>query len=405
MSWKDRLKNGYKIRTGDGKVFDLLWMNATKVKDFNIAEFDFPGVKGTLVTRSEPRGRKYGIEIYFEGDNHIEQANAFETSSEDKRPWVITHPLYDRLVVHPTSLNFDNTSENISKITGTLLETIEETNPRTSNEPDDKINADKIDLDADLLVPITDVSFEAADLNTLLTTNDVLFAEGAKITITDVDFENYFNAFNTANAAILTATAEPLAAMRELQNVINAPAKFKNSVQIRFSTLKSQYEKLRDSALNVTTVQLKRAFETNASAVVSSAAIALVTEPDFISRSEVVDFIDSFLETYNDFITSLDSLQDDSANSPDSYIPDFTSQFNLNQLVNFTIANLFSIAIDTRQERSIFLENDDNLITLTHRFLGPSVDDSNMDEFILINNVGPDEYLGLKKGRKIVYFV
>ena len=405
MSWKDRLKNGYKIKMGDGKSFELLWMNATKIKEFNVAEFDYPGVKGTFVDRGEPRGRKYGIEIYFEGDNHIEKSNAFEVSSEDKRPWVITHPLYDRLVVQPTTLNFDNTVENITKITGTVIETIEEINPRTSNDPTDKINGDKIDLDDSLLVPITDISFEASDVNILLTTNDVLFAEGVKITTTNIDFETYFNAFNTANSAILTATAQPLAAMRKLQAVINAPALFKNSVQIRFSTLKSQYEKLRDSALNITTVQLKRAFEANASAVISSAGLALVTDPDFKSRSELIDFIDSLLNTYNDFITTLDKLQDNSANSPDSYIPDAVSQFNLNQLINFTVANLFSIIIDTRQERFLFLENDDNIITLTHRFLGPSEDDSTMDEFILINNIGPDEYLGLKKGRKIVYFV
>lgn len=407
MSWIERIQNDYIITLGDGNEFRPQWLNAVKTKEYNIAEFNFPDIAGTLIKRSKPKGRKYGIEIYFQGDDHIDISNEFETSADDPRPWVISHPYYDRIVVQPTRLNFDNSLHNVTKITGTIIETITDENPKTSVDPNDKIVSDHADLDVTLAdAYATDViTPDIQDINQMTANNDALFLEGEKIVSVTGDFESYFNAFNAANAAILNATNEPLTAIRTLQAVVNAPALFATGIRARIDTMTNQFNKLKDSIDGVTEFSLKKLFENNAAALVSSMALALVSNAEFNSRRDVVSFIDGLLIVYNDYLLQLDLIQSPNANSPDSFLPNFNSQVALNDLINFTVSNLFDIAIDAKQERSIILEEDSNIIDLSHRFNQMNADDTTIDEFILTNEIGLNEYLGLKKGRKIVYFV
>jgi len=73
-------------------------------------------------------------------------------------------------------------------------------------------------------------------------------------------------------------------------------------------------------------------------------------------------------------------------------------------LVNYTISNLFNIAINAKQERSIIVEDDTNLVALAHRFYGLAPDDSTIEDLMLGNKIGLSELLIIKKGRKISYY-
>ena len=66
---------------------------------------------------------------------------------------------------------------------------------------------------------------------------------------------------------------------------------------------------------------------------------------------------------------------------------------------------LFVIALSAKQERIEYISNDSNLISLTHRFLGLEPNDSTIDQFIRINKIGLNEFLQIKKGREIKYYV
>ena len=406
MSWIERVKNQIIITCGEGSEFRPKWKNPVKTREYNVKQFNFPEVPGTLVKRQQPKGNKYGIEFYFEGDNNIDVSNEFLLAADDPRPWVISHPYYDRIVVQPISLNVDNSQYNSTKITGTVVETITDTNPRTSVNATDKIISDQNAANDAFEESYTnDVSPVIDDVNQMNENNESLFLEGEKIITETSDFENYFNAFNTANSAILNATNEPLTAIRTLQAVVNAPALFAVGIQFRIETMQTQFAKLIQSIVGITDTSLKKLFENNSGVLISSMCLALVTDAEYSSRRDVVSFIDGLVDNYNNYLTQLDGIQSDNANSPDSYIPDFTSQLLLNDLVNFTVSNLFEIAINSRQERSIFLEEDSNIINVAHRFYGLDLQDSTIDELISTNEIGLNEYLGLKKGRKIVYFV
>lgn len=406
MSWIERVKNQIIITCGDGREFRPKWKNAVKTREYNVTQFNFPEVSGTLVKRQQPKGNKYGIEIYFEGDDNIDVSTDFLLSADDPRPWVISHPYYDRIVVQPLSLNVDNSSYNSTKITGTIIETITDTNPKTSINATDKIIADQEEINTVFEESYAnDVSPVIDDVNQMNENNESLFLEGEKVISETSDFENYFNAFNTANSAILNATNEPLTAIRTLQAVVNAPALFATGIKARIETMKTQFAKLIQSIVGITDASLKKLFENNSGILISSMCLALVTDAEYSSRRDVVSFIEGLVDDYNDYLTQLDGIQSDNANSTESYIPDFRSQLLLNDLVNFTVSNLFEIAIDSRQERSVFLEEDSNIINVAHRFYGLDLQDSTIDELISTNEIGLNEYLGLKKGRKIVYFV
>ena len=406
MSWIERVKNEFIITCGEGSIFKPKWVNAVKTREYNVTQFNFPEVSGTLVKRNQPKGRKYGIEIYFEGDDNIDVSTAFELAADDPRPWVISHPYYDRIVVQPLSLNFDNTKYNSTKITGTLVETIVDTNPKTTIDATDKIIADQANLNVVFEESYeNDVSPLIDDVNQMNKNNNALFLEGEKIITDTVDFENYFNAFNSANSAILNATNEPLIAIRTLQSVVNAPALFAIGIELRINTIKTQLDDLVKSNSGVKERSLKKLFENNSGILVSSMCLALVTDINYSHRNQVINLIEGLVDDYNDYLLQLDTIQSKNANSPESYIPDFKSQLLLNDLVNFTVSNLFEIAIDSRQERSIILESDSNIINVAHRFYGLDLQDSTIEELISTNDFGLNEYLGLKKGRKIVYFV
>lgn len=408
MSWIEKTQSDFIITTGDGREFKPKWLNATKGKTYNLAEFDFPNLAGTLVNRTTPRGRRYEIEIYFQGENHLDDASTFETSADDPRAWTISHPLYGSLIVQPAGLNFDNTVYNVSKITGTVIETITEDNPKTSIDPKDKITTDKEATDQIMAQSFAnDVQPETTEINSLLAKNETLYNEGKKGIKLNIEAEEYFNRFKAANSAILRATSKPLEAMRKLQAVINYPGQFVDGVRNRIKTLLNQFGLLRASVTGIVSRFEKKTYESAAGTLISSMALSSATPQngDYGNRPEVLAVMDELLTTFETYLADLDDMQTENGGSTDSYIPDADSIIALNALVNFTVTNLFNIALNSKQERSVIIEDDTNLILLAHRFYGLLPDDSTIDELIKNNNIGLNRLLDIRKGTRIVYYV
>lgn len=409
MSWLDRIQSNLTITTGEGSTFTPLWKPARKSVDYNVTEFEFAEVEGTLVHRTQVKGTRYEVDIYFTGEDCIDDALAFEVAARDPRRWTISHPYHGRIYVQPIGLNFDYTKYNSVSVTGSVVETITNENPTTTVVPEDKILNDKIVLDetteetfaTNVQEPTTE------DINKLTANNLLFYTEGKKIIKLTEEAEVYFNLFNDANAKILNATAEPLLAIRALQAVIAQPYLFTVSVTNRLDMLQTQFNRLREDIANISTPAGKRIFENNAGAIVAAMCASASTpqDGDYGNRGDVLAAIDPIAAVYDQFVSDLDTLQTDNGGDVDSYIPDPAALLGLSSLVNYTLANLFDIALESRQERSIYLEKDSNVILLTHRFYGLDADDANLEEFIRNNNIGLNELLQIRKGRKIIYYV
>jgi prophage DNA circulation protein len=407
MSWSELLKNNLVIVTGDGKEYRPLWMPKSKTIEYNIAEFEFPKVVGTLVKRTEPKGRRFDLELYFQGANHVEEANAFETSCNDKRAWTLTHPYYGVITCQPTSIIIDNTSYNTSKISTTVIETITEDFPKGSVAVQDQITQTFLAVDDESAETFgNEVTPNQSDINQMKANNLSSYNSGSAL-VTPTLSERYFNAFTDANAAITTATQKPLEAMRKAQAVITAPARFEESVKGRMNLLTNQFNTLRTTLVNITTKNQKGIYQSQAGSIINAMCFASGTpqEADYQNANDVLDNLELLLNNYNQYLTDLDTLQSNNGGNPNSFIPNIQLQILLNSLLNFTASNLFNIAANARQERAIFCEDDTNIILLAHRFYGLDLDDVNIDNLILTNQIGLKEILNIRKGRKILYYV
>lgn len=407
MSWVEKVQTDFSITTGDGREFNVLWVPASKSVDYNIAEFEFPNLAGTLVQRGTPKGARYNLEVYFQGEDSIDTALIFEQSANDPRPWTVIHPLYGTIIVHPVSLLFDNSRYNVSKITGTLIETITQDSPKNTVIPADKIILDVDDLNATFSAAFsTDIPRpNTADINTLTESTTSVFNDVRKKISNTLDAEAYFNAFNTANAAIAEATDFPLECITKVQSMLTIPYQFADSVRNRVNMLLSQFNRLHDSVETIVRRNDKKIFENNAGVTLAAICAASVTAPDYRNRNDVVIIIDILNNAFDQFIADIDILQSDNGGDPESYVPDANSQIALSDIVNFTLSNLYDIALNSKQERIIILEDDSNLMLLAHRFYGLLPDDSTIQQLMDTNNIGLNEILQIRKGRSIAYYV
>lgn len=424
MSWTDNIQSKLIITTGDGKNYSPLWKNScAKEIEYNIAQFDFPKVEGSLINRGTPTARKFNLEIAFQGDSNWDDALDFEISARDPRPWKISHPIFGRILVQPAALKFDYTAYNLTLITGVIFETIggsgTSSGPRIVVLPSDKIAADQAKLNGAMATQcFNGITPSVKDSTTLSGLNLALYNYGVKALKTTEDAGAYLNVFNAAAAAINEVISDASHAVTFFQNMINFPALMVTTIQSRLDILQSQFDFLHANVIGITKRSDKRIYETSQGTLVASMCRAAVTSydssgnlvvfgslPDYTTRSQVITVIDLIQSAYQQYLTDLDDLQTDNGGGEDSYVADGDSIMQMNALVNFTLSNLANIAQDAKQQRSVVLEEDSNAIILTHRFYGLLVDDSTLDTFIQTNNIFLNELLQIRKGRTLIYFI
>lgn len=407
MSWLDKIQNNFTITTGDGKVYTPNWISATKDLEWNVSEFDFPSIDGTLVSKKKKRGNRYNTELYFQGETHLDTATAFEQSATiSNRAWTISHPLYGQINIQMPSIRMDNTQMNVTKISGVMIETILEDFPKPVADPVQEIINQKAVTD-ELQAVSMDSTPIASDSRLATQQNETAYREGFKIVPDQVSGEEFFNLYNEALASILNITADPITTMRKMQAVINKPAQFEVSVKNRIDTFVDLFNSNRRNLDKLTEPSSKKIFQIVCGAIVSAMCTSSAQPQvgNYTNKQSVFTIINQIVSTYNQYIADLDTLQSANNSNSSSFIPDWTSQVALNKLVNYTISTLFTIALGAKQERAYICEQDTNVILLTHRFLGLDKNDTNINTMIEINNIGLNEMLNIKKGREIIYYV
>lgn len=407
MSWISKIQTNIQITTGDGRVYNPLYFLAPKTVEYNIAEFNFPEVEGTLVKRGKPKGTKHSIEIIFQGEDHLDQSLNFETSCKDSRPWTLFHPFYGKLLVQPASLTFDATGYNTTVITGEVTETITDEYPRISIDPKDKAFFDSGNTTDAFNETLSNVSFTTADVNTLEGSTNDLFNLGSASVKSGNQSNEYLSLYGIASSSILSVFSDASFMATSISNFIEYPFIFEDNIQNRLRLLIDQFNTLGQKLSNLTTPNDKKIYEFFAGSLVNT-VIKTSLSPlpgDYLNATSVYAVIDSVLGVYNLYIENLDSLQTENNGTVDSYVPNFEPLSALSNLVNYAVSNLFTIAFGARQERTLFLENDSNVIVLAHRFYGLTPEDSTINEFIDTNGIGVNEYYEILKGRKLIYYV
>ena len=403
MSWQDDIENKvFTIKTGDGYTYSPKWKNANKEVDYNVSVFDFVNVFGSFVDRRKPKARKFDLEFYFDGETAITVGNNFEISARDQRRWTVTHPFYGEIKCQPISLFQDNTALNCSTFRVPVLETLLQGWPVADVVISDQLQQLNITLNNNQLASLQIANITPLELKSTITVVNNVVGKEIKDSNQLADFKKLVS---TTITSVDKVEFDIVTALTDVQAIINYPATIMQTVKDRLNILIEVATGIINSF--DTTLFDKKRIEGMAGAAIAAMHIAASEniKNDYQTRNDVSDIMAMMQTAYQNYLTWLDSQQTDRADSDISYEPDFNSLSNLDNLVNLSLANLYQVAFGAKQERSIILEKDSNPALLAHRFYGLDLNDVKLNEFINQNNIGLNELLNIRKGRKVVYYV
>ena len=392
MSWKNRLENiEFTIKTGDGKVFKPLWKNGEKSKEFNTSKYDFINVQGSFVDRKKASANQYPLVFWFQGDDNIEQCNDFELSANDSRYWVVEHPFYGTIKGQPTNIKRVDNNYNVTEVSVDFWESL-------TDEVSNKVNN------------VNNVAIQFAVENSEPKSSDVNNIQDATPQISSKfepdaeDFNDYRAAVNKSISSTSNLILEPLNAFKDFQEIINIPAGFIKPINETIESYINAFEVLFN---NTDSLFSKYFFESNGASILSAMCLASINAPsdNYVTRNDIEKVSNNINSLYDIYLKKLDSNQVSIYDINNSWFANTIIQNELSDLITFTSNSLFLLGLNAKQERSIELLKDSNLIVLAHRFVGLDSDDKNIERFRQINNIKNNELYKIKKGRTIKYFV
>jgi hypothetical protein len=405
MSWQDKLQNiQFSIKTGDGKEWFPLFKTGEKSKEFNTSIYDFIDVPKSLVERKQPKSSKYPLTFWFDGENHIETAEEFERSANDNRYWTITHPYYGTIKGQPLSITRNDVNLNITEISIDFWESIVFDFPKSNlSIQDNTLVKNESILDS------CAVSYSGRKVQS---TEDIQKNKDATLLIAksfeklqgDDTFSEYQNAVSTALKANDKLLTDSFDAILKTQVLINLPSSYERTVKEKISAYKSVFSSL-STILN--TVADKLFYESMGASSIScycNASVNYQFGVDYVTASEVESVASDLIVIYDSYLQLLDSASTSNYVVEVGYQQNPIVQTQLNDLVMYTLANLYNLAFEAQQERIVYVEKDTNIVLLTHRYLGLS-NDENIEIFRQINDIKLKELFKIKKGRKIKYYV
>lgn len=405
MTWEERINNiPLEIKTGDGKTYFPLFKStdSEKTKEFNTSSFEFINVYGTLVDRKKPKGGKFPLVFYFEGADNITQADNFENSSDDPRPWEVNHPFYGRIVGQPLSIARKDNYLNSTEINIDFWETIEIEYPTRNYSIKDntreKHNAVYL---AATVSYIKNAPFTSADISKNKV-NILTIAGNAKKLNDNSTYADFQNALNKGLKAIDNLLADPLAAIESIQKFLDLPSRYEKAVEGRVASYLGTYERLKYS---IDSLIDKKYFESIGASTIASMADAMVNPlfDDYVLIADIEKMYTKLNDTYEDYKKVLDQNKVSVYDIKNNWNPDATVQQELNDIVVFTLANLYRLTFATKRERVIYTTKKTNAILLVHRYVGLDNLDEHLENFISRNNIRLNELFTIQKGRKIVY--
>lgn len=409
MSWLDNVENTiFTIRTGDGKTFaPLLPINYETQKDFNAATFEFIDQPGALIRRKEVRARKFPLVFYFQGYNNIDQADDFDKSANDPRAWVVRHPQYGDITGQPISINRNDTKLNATEITVDFWETIVTVFPAAFIATADQII--RLQQKFSLISPVNYASkanLKPADVNTVnnfATTLTAIVKKG----IDAVHYTEFVTAINQMFNSVNNLILAPVDAITAIHQVILLPSKLELAVGLRIQMIAAIYTSVARLLADAGTKNNKAFFETAAGAAITSMSIAITTplDADYQTRNDVANASVNLSDMYADYQDTMDAAYVSIDDTQNAFTASQESQDALQDVVLQALANIDQLAFNAKQERTVMLMTDSNLILLTHKYMGLDKQDLNMQKFRVINNIKNNFLFLIEKGTEIKYYV
>jgi hypothetical protein len=406
MSWQDDLKNiPFEITTGDNKVWHpLLIPNYEKDVEYNGTQYDFIGRVGSLFARRLPRGRSYPLEFAFKGENNIKVANAFEMSARNTNSWNIVHPFYGKLLVQPLSLKAVSSGLDCTIIQCQVVETIVANPPNETPAKADKVEQDRQNAKDAALIALTPLTGTIPVKNTqyALKVTQNIATRVSTLSKLESEYKSYQTYYKNALNELNNATGITSGYLTYMQKLITLPSTVASDIGTRFALLEDTAEYLIENLTGIATVGYfeKLFYNLMGQTVICAMSTAVTTQNDgdFLTKSDVVLYVEKLKESYETYLENLYNLEDL------NFTPDHDMMFATHTLVCETVAYLYQIMFSAKQERIYYPPRDTNLIVLAHRLYGIASED-NISTLKTTNKIGLSEILNIKKDRPIKYYV
>jgi len=411
MSWTSLLEDKkFTIITGDGKEYTPKWEGAVKRINFNNSKYEYPDVEGTFVYRTEKTGDSYVLNIIFDGDNCIEIGSEFEESARDKNHWTLIHPFYGTVIIQPTDIDIDNTGLNVWRAVINATETLSSSRKKLDFNTVDEIKQAKEELKEASVQAITpSATVENPDFSEDINNLEVAYG---KIIKTQQEFEKFKKEVGKTKGKLSNFASDVTGSLRLVNNIIDYPSLLEQSLAERFNTIKDQYNNLASKFTSKSSQADKEKFQFMAVNHISNLAYISIVQPpisedndgeyklsdEFETRNDIYNKIIEINEAHSNYMLKIEEL------TSGGFIPDFESLRLLSLVVSVTNRNLENQIFGLKKEFTYILTEDTNAVLLTNELYELDKDDTNLDKFININNIGLNEVFNIRKGTKIKYY-
>ena len=413
MSWEDRLRQAA-YTSPTGQRFPFLYEDVRESIEKKTTAYDFPDAEGTFIQDLGNTGRRYPLRVIFAGADYDLVAKDFSIALAQRGIGKLEHPIYGVIDVVPfgTIVRRDalKTAGNQAIFEITFWETIGLIYPSAQVDPASSVtfavseyNTAAAEQFEEILVDPTEVdkSREKNIYERLLSKAEEFLKP---IADAQQDTRLQFNGIvDSINAGIDTLIAAPLTLAFQTVIGMEAPARARVSITARLDAYRDLAVSIFSGDAAVVDFKAPKGsndFHTNdlfASSYIAGSSISVVNN-QFETKTDALLAAERILAIMNAWIEWRD------ANYQSLGEVDTGQMYQqLQKAVAVTAGFLVEISFDLRQEHRRTLDRPRTVIDLVGELYGEI--DSQLDFFILSNDLTGSEILELPRGREIVWYI
>ena len=425
MSWKERLREGA-ITLPNAERFIFEFEDVEKEVSKKVSTFTFAAKPGALVQDFGLGAVSFPLTIFFSGSDYDLVADNFETSAASPGTSLLEHPIYgNHNVVLESYTRTDRlkTAGNQAQFDLVMTETIIPAAPISATEGKSNIVSGLNDL-SEVQQDAFNVQYDAvadiANAKNRITqfTKDFSSAFEGLTSFNQQISDAFDNNVNFINENIDELLEDPPALAASMYSMIRIPARSTASVQSRvrgyIETLELQVLAIEGAGIDLFNQRTERQLTSTANLMALSESM-IFAEGDLITKADATGLADDLLEQYRLLQEYLDQLERDAlADALENRyaVNDLLTQ-RIKSIVSTTVGNLIQLSFSLKQERIIFTQSTDTIITLCQKLYGGKVEDpiveglptTKLDFFVNTNELTGDELILIPKDREIKYYV
>lgn len=367
--------------------------------------------------------RSYPLDVYFVGDSHDLQADAFFESLAERytpdAPGILHHPRWGDIPVMPFSFeqseSFVSSGVGISRVAVEFRQTKSLSYPAT-----DGLTQSQIEQQTDALTD--DVETAAAEIAVDEPSAYARFRAGmrsAVSVITDAvdgvtgvvqDVQDEVDAIRDDVYTALDAASAPAIIMGQVANLIFTPVEAVLSIPDRINAYIDMtvgvVNSFADRFQNLVSAEDKAVAAQSLQAVgglCASATAVAALNTEYETREDIGEVIDSLVATLTTYRGAIDTVQTDLAGPiGEVFIPDHNLQSRLADIMAATNQLAINRAFDLKTKKTIRLRQPSDPLTLTWELYN---DIGQLAYFLRTNKITANEFVEIPSGRQVVAYV